>query len=164
MAVIQVTVLPQISILGGRPDLVFLVTTSWALNSRLEQGVLWVFVGGICKDLLSAAPIGSSIPGTIIIVFAIHAVRQQLYGVGLFTLIWVSVLGTLFQQICILLILNLSGFQPAFTDRLGYGAVLDQISFFVIPTIAYNLLTIVPVYWIVRRLQRSLISNERLSR
>lgn len=163
-AALQVTVLPQISILGGRPDLVFLVTVSWALNTTLEQGVLWAFVGGLCKDLLSAAPLGSSIPGVLIIVFMIHALRQQIYSVGLFTLIWVSVLGTAFQQVSIILILYAVGFQPAFASQLGYGVLGEQIGYFILPTVAYNLFAIVPVYWTVRQVQRRIGATERFSR
>lgn len=163
-AVLQVTLMPQISILGGRPDLIFLIVVSWSLNSSLEEAVLWAFVGGISKDLLSAAPLGTSTLGLIIILFAVHSIREQVYSVGLFTLIWVSILGSLFQQITILIIVYLAGFQPAFADTVGYGAVIDQIGYFVIPTIVYNLVAILPVYWFVRRLQIRIGLNERFTR
>src|SRR6185436_7206624 len=104
VAALQVTVMPQISFLGGRPDLVLLVVVSWALNSSLEQAVLWAFAGGICRDLLSAAPIGTSVIGLILIIFAIHAVRGQLFSVGIFTLIWVSLIGTVIQEFSVLIV------------------------------------------------------------
>ena len=37
--VLQATFIPQIRILGGEPDLVFLLVLSWSINGRLEQGV-----------------------------------------------------------------------------------------------------------------------------
>src|SRR5690349_5435650 len=119
VAALEVTVMPQISFLGGRPDLVLLVVISWALNSTLEQAVLWAFIGGICKDLLSSAPLGTSIVGLILIVFAINAIREQLFSVGIFTLIWVSLIGTVIQEFSILVILLLTGFQPEFASQLG---------------------------------------------
>jgi len=163
-AALQVTVMPQISFLGGRPDLVLLVVGSWALNSTLEQAVLWAFVGGICKDLLSAAPIGTSIIGLILIIFAIHAVREQLFSVGVFTLIWVSLIGTIIQEFSVLLILLLTGFQPEFASQLGYGIIIDQFRLFIVPTIVYNLIGIIPVYVIVRTIQRTVGTNLRLTR
>lgn len=153
-AALQASVVPQLSVLGGRIDLVFLLVISWALNAPLEQGVTWAFVGGIVKDLLSAAPLGTTTFGLLIVVFAIYALRQQLYNVGIFTLIWVTVLGTLFQQIVILIILFISGFQPANADRLGYGVVFQEITYTVLPTVFYNLVLILPVYWLVRHIQR----------
>ena len=163
-AALQVTLMPQISFWGGRPDLVLLVAVSWALNSTLEQAVLWAFVGGICKDLLSAAPIGTSIIGLILIIFAIHAVREQLFSVGLFTLIWVSLIGTIVQELSIFLILMFSGFQPEFASQFGYGVIVEQFRLFIVPTIVYNLIGMLPVYIIVRLIQRAVGTNLRLTR
>ncbi len=164
VAALQVTVMPQISLWGGRPDLVLLVVVSWALNATLEQGVLWAFVGGICKDLLSAAPLGTSLIGLILIVFAIHTVRQQLFSVGIFTLIWVSLIGTIIQEFSILIVLLFSGFQPQFASQLGYGIMVDQFRLFIVPTIVYNLIGIVPIYLITRIIQRAVGTNLRLTR
>lgn len=164
VAALQVTVMPQISFLGGRPDLVMLVVVTWALNSTLEQAVLWAFVGGICKDLLSAAPLGTSIIGLLLIIFAIHSVRAQLFSVGLFTLIWVSIIGTLVEEFTVLMVLLASGFQPEFASQLGYGVVIDQFRLFIVPTIVYNLIGILPVYIIVRIIQRAVGNNLRLTR
>jgi rod shape-determining protein MreD len=164
VAALQVTVMPQISFWGGRPDLVLLVVVSWALNSTLEQAVLWAFVGGICKDLLSAAPVGTSIIGLILIIFAIHTIREQLFSVGLFTLIWVSLIGTIVQEFTVLLVLMLSGFQPEFASQFGYGIIVDQFRLFIVPTIVYNLIGMLPVYIIVRLIQRAVGTNLRLTR
>lgn len=164
VAALQVTLMPQISFLGGRPDLVLLVIVSWALNSTLEQAVLWAFVGGICKDLLSAAPIGTSVIGLILIIFAIHTLRQQLFSVGIFTLIWVSLIGTITQEVTTLLIVLASGFQPQFASQLGYGIIANQFRLFIVPTIVYNLIGIIPVYLLVRIIQRTIGTNLRLTR
>jgi len=164
VAALQVTVMPQISFWGGRPDLVLLVVVSWALNSTLEQAVLWAFVGGICKDLLSAAPVGTSVIGLVLIIFAIHAVREQLFSVGLFTLIWVSLIGTIVQELTIFIILMFSGFQPEFASQFGYGVIIEQFRLFIVPTIVYNLIGILPIYIIVRLIQRAVGTNLRLTR
>lgn len=157
-AALQASLAPQISFLGGRPDLVLLLVLSWSLNVSLEQGVTWAFVGGIAKDLLSAAPIGTTSFGMVILVFGIHAVRQQLYSVGLFTLIWVVVGGTVFQQLISTTILLLSGFQPV----LGLGVVIEELSYILLPTIFYNLVLILPVYGFVRFIQRRIHPDARL--
>jgi rod shape-determining protein MreD len=164
VAALEVTLMPQISFLGGRPDLVLLVVVAWALNSTLEQAVLWAFIGGICKDLLSSAPLGTTIVGLILIVFAINAIREQLFSVGIFTLIWVSLIGTVIQEFSILIILLLTGFQPEFASQLGYGIIVDQFRLFIVPTIVYNLIGIIPVYVIVRLIQRAVGTNLRLTR
>jgi rod shape-determining protein MreD len=160
-AVLQVTVMPQISFLGGRPDLIFLLVLSWSLNSTLEQAVIWAFVGGICKDLLSAAPLGMSTLGLLCIIFLIFGIRQQLFAVGLFTLIWSTLVGTIVTQSMTIGVLLVSGFQPAFADQLGYGVVLQQIQYYVLPTVVYNLIVIFPTYLFIRWVQRRFAINQR---
>jgi rod shape-determining protein MreD len=152
-AALQASVGPQIRILGGEPDLVFLVVLSWAINARLEDGVLWSFVGGITHDLLSAAPIGSSAISMILLVFLLDAIRQQVYRVSLPLLILLVMLGSFAHQIIHMLVLGLVGFELR----------LDNLVYVVIPTIAYNLIFIWPIYWFIRRLQRRLARNRRVS-
>lgn len=162
-AALQVSLAPYISILGGTPDLVLLVVVAWSLNVPLEQGILWAVVGGLCKDLLSAAPLGTSIIGMVLLLSFVSLVRQQLYSVGVFTLVWVIMLGTVIQFSTTLLILFTSGFQPAFGSQLGYNVVFLEISTILLPTIVYNLIGIFPMYWLVRRLQRTSNRPRRLS-
>ena len=153
-AAMQASVVPQFSIFGGRPDLIFLITISWALNSSLEEGIIWAFVGGICKDLLSATPTGTSVVGLVIVVFGIHLVRQQIYRVSFISLVWITLLGSFFQQITILVIMFLTGFQPAFLSAQGIEPLSTILTYVIFPTMVYNLVLIFPVYWIVRRIQK----------
>jgi rod shape-determining protein MreD len=153
-AILQATVTAQIPILGGKPDLVFLLVLGWSIHARLEDSVIWAFVGGIVLDLFSAAPIGTSVIGMIITVFIVHSVQRQLYRVGLVSIIWLVLLGTAIQHTLELLILLASGFQPAFANQLGYGAILETITYVILPTMFYNLLLVLPIYWLIRRIQK----------
>jgi rod shape-determining protein MreD len=152
-AALQVTVAPQISLFGGRPDFVFLLVIAWTLNGTLEQSVIWALVGGICKDLLSAAPLGTSALGLVVIVFLLNALRSQFYTVGFFTLIWATVLGTIFTQALTLIVLILSGFGPAPAGLSLLGIISEELISNLLPTLFYHLAGIIPVYIIVRRLQ-----------
>ena len=144
-AALQVSFMPQIRILGGEPDLTFLIVLSWAVNARLEEGVVWAFVGGIARDLLTAAPTGTSVVGMLILVFAIERVRRQVFGIGLVTLIALVVGGTLLQEIIYLGIIALAGYQIRPLEMFGYT---------ILPTTAYNLVFIWPIYWFVQRALR----------
>ncbi len=162
-AALQVALAPHISILGGTPDLVLLVVVAWSLNTPLEQGILWAVVGGLCKDLLSAAPLGTSVVGMVLLLAFVSLVRRQLYAVGVFTLVWVIMLGTVMQFVVTLIILFGSGFQPAYGNQLRYNVVFQEVSYFLLPTIVYNLIGIFPTYWVVLRLQRVGSRPRRLS-
>lgn len=143
-AVLQATFTPQIRIFGGTPDLTFLLVLAWAVTSSLETGVLWAFVGGIALDLLSAAPTGASVIGLLLIVFTIDALRRQFVNINLPLVLILLIGGTILQKLTFAFVMILS----------GYGISLFEYSIYVIaPTIAYNVIFALPVFWFKRRLQ-----------
>ncbi|MBN8634831.1 MAG: rod shape-determining protein MreD [Anaerolineae bacterium] len=143
-AVLQATFIPQIRIFGGTPDLAFLFFLSWATNSPLETGVIWAFAGGIAVDLLSAAPTGTSVIGLLLIVFAIDALRRQFVNISLPLVVALLVGGTMLHKLVFAFVMILSGF----------GINLFEYSIYVVaPTIAYNLIFALPVFWLSRKLR-----------
>ncbi len=151
-AILQASIVPQFSILGGRPDLVFLLVVSWALNAPLGEGLVWAFIGGVLQDLMSAAPTGTSVIGLVLIVFALDVLRQQVYRVGLITLMWVALVGTMVQQIVVMIVLSLSGFGIPFVNNFSYV---------VLPTVFYNFVLIFPVYFVARQIQKRVAGRAR---
>jgi rod shape-determining protein MreD len=144
-AVLQATFVPQVRLLGGGPDLVFLIILSWSINARLEQSIVWTFVGGIMIDLLSAAPTGASVLGMLLVIFAISGIGQQVYNIGILLLVGAVVIGTIIKQAVLFFILTLAGFEIDWMVAAAY---------IVAPTIVYNLALIWPIYWFMRRIQR----------
>jgi rod shape-determining protein MreD len=145
-AALQASILPQISLAGGGPDLVFLLVLSWAIDTDLRQGAAWAFIGGLMLDLLSALPVGTSSIPLLIIVFAISGIGTQIYRLGLLLLVSLALGGTLFQQMMTLILSALLGHNVNW---------VQDFTSIVVPTMFYNLVLIVPVYWLIRRLQRS---------
>lgn len=152
-AALQASVIPQFRVLGGEPDLVFLVVLCWSVNRPLEDGVLWAFVGGIMHNLLSAAPLGASSMSLIVLVFTLDAIRRRVYRIGLPLLVLLVILGSLFHQIALMLILTLVGFEMRW---------LDNFSYVIAPTVAYNLIFMWPIYWMIRWIQRRLARSRRI--
>jgi rod shape-determining protein MreD len=151
--ILQATFIPQIRILGGEPDLVFLLTISWAINGRLEQSVLWAFVGGVAQDLLSAAPTGASVLSLVLVVFGIERLKQQVYHIGFMMIVGIVIAGTFVEKLVYMIVLSFSGFTIY---------PLENLTYVILPTIAYNLLFIGPVYWVVRRIQRRARREQRI--
>lgn len=146
-AILQTTFMPQIRILNGTPDLVFLFVFAWSINATLETGVAWAFVGGIARDLMSATPLGTSTIGLLLIVFAISQVRGQVYGVGFTLFIGFVIAGTFVEQVTMMIVLAATGYPINLVE--GFTTMI-------LPTVAYNLLFVGPIYWLVRRLQKRL--------
>ncbi len=154
-AVLQTSVIPQLRVQGGAPDLIFLIVLSWGVRSELVSGLAWAFVGGIFQDVLSAAPTGTSALGMVLLIFAIGGMGEQLYRIGVLLLIGLVVLGTLLKQVMILLVLLLAGYQLA---------PIQDFTTVVLPTLVYNLVLIWPVYWFMRWFKRRFDRDERLFR
>jgi rod shape-determining protein MreD len=146
-ASLQASFVPQIRLLGGGPDLVFLFVLAWAINSRLEDGVLWAFAGGIMLDLLSYNPTGTSALGMLLLVFAISGLEQRVYRLGFFLLVGLVLIGTIVQQFLVMLILTLNGYPVNWSVGLTYVMA---------PTIFYNMVLFWPIFWFARRFWRRL--------
>lgn len=58
IALLQTTLAPQLSFLGGTPQFMLLTVVSWSLLRGGREGVVWGFIGGVMLDLLSGAPFG----------------------------------------------------------------------------------------------------------
>lgn len=147
-AILQSTFMPQIRLLGGNPDLVYLIVLAWSINASLDSSVIWAFVGGISLDLMSYAHLGTSTIGLVITVFVISGIGGQVYRIGFVILIGSVLIGTFFQQILIMILLTITGYSVDWGLSLGYV---------VAPTIFYNLVFILPVYWFIRRIQRRVL-------
>lgn len=150
-AVLQASVMPQIRIQDGAPDLVFLIVLSWALRTNVESGLIWAFVGGIFQDVMSAAPTGASIIGMIPLVFLIGDLAGQVYRIGFLLIISLVALGTLFKQVGLLVVLALSGYVIS---------PVDDFSRVILPTLIYNLVFIWPIYMLMRRIRNRFARDE----
>jgi rod shape-determining protein MreD len=59
VAVLQSTIGPRLSFLGGTADAVLVVVVCRALIYGTAAGMVWGFLGGLSLDLLSGAPMGT---------------------------------------------------------------------------------------------------------
>lgn len=152
-AVLQATLIPQMRILGGQPDLVLLCVIAWSVNGRLETGVTWALVGGIVSDLMSAAPLGTSALGLVLLVFAIDTIKRQLFGVNFLLVLLIVVVATALHAYLIMIVLAISGFRVT---------PVPSTLYVILPSVVYNLAFIVPVYVLIRWVQRRVRGDERL--
>lgn len=145
-AALQSTFNPQIRLLGGEPDLVFLLVLTWIIRAPLEEGIALAFIGGVALDLLSAAPLGVTSAGLLLVVFGLDVVRRQLFGVGILTVLLFAGLGTLLIKLLEWIALALVGLSPP---------VVATISYIILPSMVYNVVLLAPAYFVVQLIQRA---------
>ncbi len=145
LASLQSSVIPHFRTFSGQPDLVLLLILVWAIHAPLEEALFWAFAGGLMQDLLSITPLGTSVITPVVIIFAIHALRGQVYRTNLLFAIGFVMAGLLLKQGVIFIVLHLIGN--------GYD-VLDIARYVALPEVFLTLLLLLPVYFIVRLIQR----------
>jgi rod shape-determining protein MreD len=142
-AVLQSAVLSRLTLFGGTFNLVLLTVLCWNLLAERSDGLGWAFVGGLFADLLSAGPTGASIIGLLAVGYVAGLTEGRLWRTHFLLPLASALLGTLAFQLIYLGVL-------ATTGRLvNLG---DQLAYVTFPSVFLNMVGILPLYWVIRRL------------
>lgn len=136
-AILDATVMVELRIGNGAPDLVFLLVVSWALLATAQEAALWALVGGVLHDMLSVAPLGTSSLGLVLVVFAADALFGDVRRGNLLVPPLVAAVGTVVYHLGILVVLRMVGYAVPTGRGLAYVTL---------PTLVYNAILIVPVF------------------
>ncbi len=122
---------------GGAPDLVFMLVVSWALLSTMQEAMVWAVVGGVVKDTLSVAPLGTSALGMVIVVFIVDSLLGTVRRTNLVVPVPVIAAGTVIYHLAILAVLQI----------VGYGLPVGEgLLYVTLPTMVYNMILVLPVF------------------
>lgn len=95
-ALVELTVIPYLSIGGAVPHPVLVFGIVWAIAGRIEGGLAWAFVGGLALDVLAQRPLGSS---AFALLLAIGAAGAIAAGMGRFRIAAPIVTTALFSPV-----------------------------------------------------------------
>lgn len=129
----------------GQLSLVMLLVIAWAIRANLLDGSVWAFTGGIAMDLLTVLPVGTSSFGLILIVFAINTLAKHIYRINLLIIVAITIVATVFMQFYTYQVLLLMG---------NSYNLLALVRLVLIPTVIYNTIAILPLYGMMRLIQR----------
>lgn len=139
-ALLNATVMAELRIGNGGPDLVFLLVISWALLVDVQDALTWALFGGLMQDLFSAAPLGTSSVGLVVVAFVADTLFGRLSRRNLIFPPLVAAGGTLLYHLSVLAMLGIT----------GTSVPLDRALLYVtLPAAIYNTLLILPVYRLV---------------
>ncbi len=145
-AVLNATVMAELRLGGGAPDLVFLLVVCWALLADVRGALVWAVVGGVMQDMLSVAPLGASSLGLVIVVFAIDSLLAPDDRVSLVAPPVVAAGGTLVYHLALLIVLRMFGEVAV---PVGQG-----LYYVTVPSMIYNTLLILPTLRIMAAIYR----------
>lgn len=147
-AVLENSLLTDFRLLDGQPSLVLVAVIVWSWHAELGEAIFWAFVGGIALDILNPiVPTGTSVIAMVIIIFAVKTIVRAFYDVSIFALIGFVAAGTLLHHIILYIVFTLQG-----------ASIIPVAYFqeFSAPTLTFNLIGTLPMYWFLRRFQKRL--------
>lgn len=140
-AILQSTVLSQLRVFGGQPDLIPVFVILWAIFDTGSEGVVWAFFGGLFADLLSGAPLGISSLALMPIAFAISLTDAQVYRHNLLLMMLFAAGGALAYHVLYLLALRFVAGQPVlWSDAIWYVTLPSVLFDMVLSAAALSLM------------------------
>ncbi|MGD2163819.1 MAG: rod shape-determining protein MreD [Anaerolineales bacterium] len=151
LAILQSTMFADFGFYDGRPDLVLLAVTGWALTGEGEQAMLWGFIGGLFLDMLSALPLGTSSIALILVAYLVSLYSRRIWEVNLLMPLGVTLIASILFHSIMLLALLLFGRQI----QLDYAFIRV-----ILPSTFINLLLTLPISQGLAGLQRRIYPPE----
>jgi rod shape-determining protein MreD len=118
LAILQVSVMPYIQILGVTPDLVLIFVACWAVIRGYEEAAIVAPLAGFLKDLATSDPIGMSAIALAPIVLLAAAVRMRAVDTEFLPTVVVVASGSLAYGIISMIVLAATGQSIAWNDSL----------------------------------------------
>jgi rod shape-determining protein MreD len=142
--ILQVAILPRFPVLGLVPLLSLLAAVSWGLLRGPEEGILWAFVGGFLLDLFTSGPTGAITLAMMLAVLVVVLIQHNFPNSSFFLPILYAGLATIVYLAGYLLLITLF-------DRGDFTAESVRL---LLPLIFLNALIMLPIHWLLSRLER----------
>ena len=143
-ALLQATLLARLRVLGGQLDLVVVIVLAWAVLDRQSEGLFWAFVGGLCLDLFSGAPLGVSSLALVPVTFLIGLTEAGLYRTNILLPIAFAGIGALAYHILYALALQFFAGIPL--------SWLEITWYVILPSVFFDLVLIIPALRLLGRM------------
>lgn len=107
LVILQASVLPNLTILGVVPQLMFVATIAWSLLRGLREGLVWALIAGLFADIFSAGPIGVTSLALMAAVAAVVFIQRSFPESRLFMPIVLTAAATILFWFFYLLLLRI---------------------------------------------------------
>lgn len=129
VALVQVSLLPALSVAGVYPNLALVVVVAWALLRGARSAVIWALIAGLWLDLLSGRPFGGYMLGLVAAAYVAGLGAATVYRSSVLLALAITAITTVVQDGIQLALLWLGG---------GTYSLPDTLLRLVLPEIVYN--------------------------
>lgn len=136
-AILQSTIVPEIRIGEGGPDLILMLVLSWMMLADMQEGIVWAMVGGILQDLVNGLPTGTSALALVVVAFLVNLVLGPVARNNFVIPPVVIAVGTVLYHVLLIGLFAILG-RPV---PISYTLIHVTL-----PTVVFNVVLILPVY------------------
>lgn len=144
VALAQVSLAHHLSVGNALPGLMLIVVVDWGILRGTDEGMLWAFIGGLCLDIFSGWPIGTSTVALVIVASLVSLGEGTFMRTHALVPIATVFAATILYYAVALFILE-STQQPV--------AWLTEFRIAVLPVAIYNAIINIPGFWLMKRLE-----------
>ncbi len=149
-SILQSSVVNQVRILNGRPDLVLLLLICLALYYRIRPTLVLAFFGGIFLDLFSGLPLGVTSIELLIVFFVISFTEDRFWKPSILIIEIITLASSVIFHLLGAGLSILTGSSLAFME------VFTRI---ILPSTFLNMLLVLPLAHISNRIWRLHLEN-----
>lgn len=136
--ILQTTITPHLKIMGVQPDLILILTVTYAFNEGAAHGSIIGFGGGLLEDLIIAQNVGLNTISKTIIGYIAGLIEKNIFIESMFLPIVIVFFASMIDQIIYLILGFIFGYQipfkSVFLKIILPSAVYNGIfSFFIYP-------------------------------
>jgi cell shape-determining protein MreD len=140
LSMLQITAVSRIVLFNGTADLILLAVAAWGVKERGRNVFLWAFVGGLIVSLTSAMPSFTPIIPYMFIALIARLFQDRLWQAPILSLIIVVFIGTLFQHIFSILVLQVNGVNIV---------LIESLQKVTMPSLLLNFFFLFPMYVLI---------------
>ncbi len=144
LIIFQSSLYPYLKIYNAFPNLILITVIILSILKGLKKDLIWIIIGGLLLDIFSFNnPIGTSILGLLFAGYLAYFFSQNIFKkTSIFSVVIISICGTLIYEIFVILILLIGGIDFQF----GFIQIISQV--------IYNLIVLVPLFYLTKKFIR----------
>jgi rod shape-determining protein MreD len=144
LALLQTSLVTHFAIRGIIPGIVLVAVVNWGILRGMDEGMLWGFIGGLCLDVFSGWPFGTSACALVIVASLVSLGEGTFIRTHALLPLLTIFAATILYYLVALFILT-STHHPV-----NWIAALRA---FVLPAAIYNAILNIPAFWLAQRLE-----------
>lgn len=144
LVILQTSLVGHFSLYGTLPDIVLIAVVNWGILRGPDEGMLWGLVGGLCVDVFTGWPIGTSTVAMVVVASLVSLGGGTFIRTHALLPLGTVFVATILYYLVAMFILESTHHPVQWVEGLRSA---------VVPVALYNAVLNIPGFWLSRRLE-----------